>query len=477
MGRKDNPSYIYLLMSGTFFGSRILFWHAGVKFNTIPLSTFWQYLDVTILSGNLLEGVYYLHSQPPLFNLFLGGVLKLFPNNNNYFFHAAYLLFGFVIYCGIYHILYSKIYSQCWSFVLATIFILTPEAVLYENWLMYTWLIAAFLVAAAYAVMKYENTLDPKFALLFVLLISLLCLTRSAFHPLYLAFSIFLLVGIKSEYRRVIYFFSGTALALVGMLLLKNLLLFGFFGSSSWLGMNMWTITPKSVIHRMKADNMFYEIAKKEPFLSISGYPEKYSIVPEKYSGLQQLTNEYKVNGKRNYNHYGYIGLSRDYQELSLKIISYDFIGYLRNVFKGWMVYSKPAWQFMPLAENRMAIDSYIDLSSLLKLRLNMEKYMLGDRAEKEVPFSSYLLMPAVFLVILCGAIKKIVYKIKFKERIGVFNVFILVTILYLAVVVIFFQFGENNRMRVMSDPLIYIAVILAVNELFGLFGKSENSI
>src|SRR5262245_55591035 len=44
-------------------------------YEVIPL--LWQYLDVEILKNDLLRGVFFLHSQPPLFNLYLGMILKV----------------------------------------------------------------------------------------------------------------------------------------------------------------------------------------------------------------------------------------------------------------------------------------------------------------------------------------------------------------------------------------------------------------
>ena len=59
-------------MLGLFAAVHALYIALGVRFDTTPLSWFWQYLDVTLLRGRLAESLLYLHCQPPLFNLFLG---------------------------------------------------------------------------------------------------------------------------------------------------------------------------------------------------------------------------------------------------------------------------------------------------------------------------------------------------------------------------------------------------------------------
>ena len=43
-----------------------------------------QYLDPLLLKSDLLKSLFYLHSQPPIFNLFLGIVLKLSQQFHHY---------------------------------------------------------------------------------------------------------------------------------------------------------------------------------------------------------------------------------------------------------------------------------------------------------------------------------------------------------------------------------------------------------
>ena len=57
--------------------SHIVYYAMGVRFDETSPLTFAQYLDEALLKHNLLESLLYLHSQPPLFNLFLGIVLTI----------------------------------------------------------------------------------------------------------------------------------------------------------------------------------------------------------------------------------------------------------------------------------------------------------------------------------------------------------------------------------------------------------------
>ncbi len=64
-----------------FLLSRVGYYVAGVRFDASSLPWFWQYIDPVLLKTDLGQSLWYLHSQPPAFNLFLGIVLNLFPGS------------------------------------------------------------------------------------------------------------------------------------------------------------------------------------------------------------------------------------------------------------------------------------------------------------------------------------------------------------------------------------------------------------
>jgi hypothetical protein len=66
----------------------------GVRFDARPILNFFQFIDPELLKHRLLESMYYLHVQPPGFNLYTGIVLKLFPDAYPTVFHAIHLALG-----------------------------------------------------------------------------------------------------------------------------------------------------------------------------------------------------------------------------------------------------------------------------------------------------------------------------------------------------------------------------------------------
>src|SRR5262245_45155580 len=77
-------------------------YHAfGVRFHASPLNEFWELLDPKLLQTDLVRSIWYLHSQPPLFNLSVGIVLKLAGSHAAAAFHLLYLACGFGMYVGL----------------------------------------------------------------------------------------------------------------------------------------------------------------------------------------------------------------------------------------------------------------------------------------------------------------------------------------------------------------------------------------
>jgi hypothetical protein len=89
----------YALLLLVFVASRVLYYLLGVRFDARGVSRFFQVINPELLKHRLLESMYYLHVQPPGFNLYTGGVLKLFPNHYAIAFHALHLIYGAVICC------------------------------------------------------------------------------------------------------------------------------------------------------------------------------------------------------------------------------------------------------------------------------------------------------------------------------------------------------------------------------------------
>jgi hypothetical protein len=89
---KDRSAYG--LLAVVFVLSRLAYYVAGVRFDARPLLHYYQFIDPELLKHRLIESMYYLHVQPPGWNLYAGAVLKLFPQSYPIALHIVHLLLG-----------------------------------------------------------------------------------------------------------------------------------------------------------------------------------------------------------------------------------------------------------------------------------------------------------------------------------------------------------------------------------------------
>ena len=454
------------LLVVSFAVSRVIFWHIGVRFDSSSLDWFWQYLDLNVLRHNLMSGIFHMHSQPPGFNLFLGLVLKCFPNSSGLCFHVVYMLLGFILYCSLYLLLRLSAFSRTWAFVCSFLFIVSPSSILYENWLFYTYPIAVLLVVASIALHRCQERRSTFYAGAFLFIIAIVCLTRSAFHLVFILACVALVVIPREIRNRKVVSCAFATVCLVGTLYLKNLALFGFFGSSSWMGMNMFNIAQHSVgtnvVNELVRLGSIPSVASQPPFSAIDKYSKIDSpqLAPP---GIDPLTTKTKASGTPNYNHADYVRIAQEYRQASSYIIRKNPRLYLSSVFDAWCLYCQPSWHNDFLKRNNQAMSVW--LSSLSCLRTQgwidlrpFKRWAFGAEGEKDLyPVTSLLFLPSIIVFACAGAAARISRFARKGDSSGVAFIFMTFTVIYVAVLGNAFEYGENNRFRVETDPLIFL--------------------
>ena len=465
-----------VILSLSFLASRIVFWLLGVRFDTSSLAWFWQYLDPKVLTERLLPGLFYLHGQPPGFNLFIGSCLKCFPATHALWFHGVYLVLGFLLYSSIYLFLRMAQFSRPVAWLCAFCFIISPSSILYENWLFYTYPVATLLALAAVALRQFERGRSAYAAGLFLSLIMLVCLTRSAFHLLFLILCTCFVLIPRTLHRRRILLYAGVAVAVVAALYLKNFCVFGFFGSTSWTGMNLAKITRPAIgtnrIERLVEAGRLAEIALIEPFRYIDDYPIAVRMQAPVVPDTPELAAKRKTNGHWNLNHREYIPVSKAYEHVSKFIMRVYWRDYLSQVGESLLVFCAPSWHYCLVASNRRAISDYVDFLSGFRLRgwvslPSCRKIFTGsDGPPNRMPLASLLLPPGV-LIFLAFTVVELMVAIRRKQVLPVTYAFVSFSILYVTVIGSAFESGENNRFRIMIDPLIFLMSLVVCGRVF----------
>jgi hypothetical protein len=223
------------------------------------------------------------------------------------------LLFGILTTMGIKSIL---------AFFISLLFMLNPTLILYENLLYYTYIEALLILLSVFCILRWTTTKQILYLLLFWTTLLCLGMIRSLFHPVFflmtsviLALFLFFRFPSRQLVKRFL-LFSLIVFIPFGLLCAKNFLIYGFFGTSSWDGMSLWIkangYSPEKIEEFYQTGIISSQALKAglTTFQPISHFFEKdeLDLINCHHKADCQ---EWKSTGKPNYNHSGYVPLSK----------------------------------------------------------------------------------------------------------------------------------------------------------------------
>jgi hypothetical protein len=275
--------------------------------------------------------------------------------------------------------------------------------------------------------------------------LALLVALRSLFHPMFLLFAIAAAAGLvpSRERRRVLLAGAGPAL-LVVLLATKNLVLFGFFGTSSWGGNSLHRVVTQSLrpaalaamvdAGRLSPISLRWEFSPPEVYLRIlGGGPDRG--VPALDTTGKTRPSENPVN----YNHWIYPIASRVYFRDALVLIAAHPGAYLHSLARTARRYLDPVVDDRFLASNRVHLEAGTRLSAALE--------------------ASRLYRLVVLAAVAWAAFVLVTRRAAPAERLLLG--FALGTIAWVSALGILLEYGENNRFRY---PLLVLVLILVVH-------------
>ena len=357
-----------------FVVSRVIFYMFGIRFDANTLH-YLQVLDADLLKTRLLESLWYLHSQPPLFNLSLGLGLKIFPRSYPLVFNAVYLGMGYLLALTVYLLMTQLGVGKKLGLLLTALFMVNPAVILHENWLFYSCPVTVLLCLSALFLHRYLQCSRTRDLTGFFACTALLVLLRSLFHIFWFAAGVLVLLYIRKGERKKVLLTCLVPLIILNGVYLKNYFISGnYTTSSTWFG---WTVAGMTIpfvnekeLAEIRNNKSISDITDREfgdPMDIGKVYAQHHPVLA---TGIPVLDRSMKANGKTpNYNSVLSLEASRLYLKDGLYILTHYPRAYARAVKRAYFVYFLPGPTDIRMV-NRPAIRTYENAYNFMFMHL-----------------------------------------------------------------------------------------------------------
>ncbi len=467
----------WLLLTATFLFSRVAVAIAGVRFDMSPLRGGWaldpwQLLDPTLLHHHLAVSVWHLNSQPPLFNVFCGILLKLPYASQEPVAVVTFLGLGLAMVLSLYATMRELRVPTWLASAITVVVIADPAYLLYENWLSYAYPTAAFLSLAAWCSIRYFRTRRRGWGLGFFSAVAVVVLLNSTYQVVWMAGALAVaLVALRTQWRSVLVV-AALPLLLVGGWVAKDGVQVGTVTTSTWLGMNLTrttldTATPAQ-IHQMVRRHILTPIAEVPAFSSVSAYVPRFAETV--HTGVAAVDAPYKADQGTNFNNGVYAGVSMQYLHDDLAFIRARPGVYVRTVIGAAEQWTAPSDEYDFVRINRARIGTWADLfdRTVLVRPAADPSAIVGTTTSHRGPAVAQLSF--VTIVISLGAVLGSPFVVWCRRRreaaVAATLAFLWLTTTYALTVTSLLEFGENQRFAMELGPLPVVAFAVVASTL-----------
>jgi hypothetical protein len=408
-----------------------------------------QLLDVDLLKYELWTSLWQWHATPPLYNLYVGLLLKTFPEwLLPFVFQALHFGLGLGMVVMVYAILMHLKVGTRLAFVGGLTVIAHPILFRFEIIPFYTYPLAFLITLSVFALVRFLESGKRTWLIAFLLVPLIILLTRNFFHiivyflPIATGFCYLVYKTKKPLFKTaviisLIFFIIGLAPSV------KNQVEYGIFSSSTWQGMQLFSMTrfvPKDKIDVLINEGVVTPLVLVPRFQNPDLYYDYYHELVR--SGNPALNALFKSEGDGeygNFNNWIYVRTAQEYGKNTLVIMS-RYPQYFAERFVN------SVYIFFGFANYR-----YFD---------ETEKWMVfdGSTLHKAYQAAKYFVLPALLAVLFFFILWRL-----WKDRKNLVSLFILFNLMYVFGVANVVELGENDTARVPIDPLIIISAVYTI--------------
>lgn len=472
----DRPRVIGLtVVAGAFVVSRVVYLACGVRFDSSPLhpsatsGNQEQLLSLSLLTHQLVPSLWYLHSQPPLYELYCGLLLHLPPAARTPVAAASFWVLGLAMVACTY-LLLVELGSPLWLAVAAALVVVVdPANILYENWLSWSYPTAALLTVGTYCCARYLRTRRAGWGAGCIACFAAVVLEDSTFQIVWLLAVAALLLVFLWRHRRQVLVAAVVPLLVVTAWYAKDAAVFGTYTTSSWMGMNLATTTvvPASpqLVHRLVRQGRLTPLALKSPFWPVGYYMPRYATPA--HTGVPALDQRRKPDGKANLDNLAYIRISSEYLHDDLAFVAAAPGAYLHAVGVGARIWMVPPEQYAFLDSNLRHVAgydrAYDEIADWQTQRFPPWQLFYAMELGIPPPLAdlSLLALAEMALVLLAAPVMVVLRR---RERVVAGTVAVAVcTIGYSFVLTSMVSLGENERFRYELGSLPMVVAVTVV--------------
>ncbi len=465
---------VYGRVAGAWLVVYLGFVIAGQRFSTAFAHGGWQIAPYDLLSARPIRTSLLVHVQPPVWNLAIGLTARWSPFPDGLSLQMLMVCIGVGI-----AVLVARLALLCGlsdraSFCVGLGVGLLPSTFHDVFALRYELPCALLLLAAINVVLGRDGRLDRTGLLRASAIVTMLVLTRSLYHPIWL---VGVLLGFAWMARRRVPYRTigaivGVPMLIVVVLVAKNMALVDSPSLASWEGMNLLRsvqlAVPQDDLDRLAANGEISDVATVPPFSAYRYY--RASMPPCDASGRSLLDAEYAAetmvspfDGSEisvpNYNYRCFVDVfdqaGRDARSLIMArpgIWLHARVASLRAWFTEYPSTSSPADRWMAVGASASLPILHVDTSGW-----NSRFYAsLVNRPLSIAPIVAF----AALVVWLVGSLGRWRRR-RTIDRVDLLGLLVGFVYLFTCAVSVLFELGEQARFRIGVDPIIYAALAI----------------
>ncbi|MCU1454750.1 MAG: hypothetical protein JWN46_2896 [Acidimicrobiales bacterium] len=456
--------WTWVVVAG-FVVSRLAYAAAGVRFRWAHAIAYWQFVDRPILRDHLVQSLWYDHLQPPGLNLLWGLGLKASYDHPERLLWPIFLAVGLATGVVLHRLLVELGIGPRAAAAVALAWVVSPTAVLVESYLNYTPIeILCVLLIAWLLALVVRAGRGRDLAALFATA-GVLALTRTLFHLVWVVALLALVLAVRRDRWRVVLASAAVPLLLVVGWYAKNLVLFGDFGPSTWLGVNLSRVTVAQLTPaeraRLVADGTLSPYAAYPAFTGLEEMHQPGRLRSTPGRGVALLDLRRTSVGFANLHQRDYLEVNRRTLDDALWVVRHRPGTYVRGMSRSWSVtFTAPSAWFGygvnrdqvrgPVAVERVLLGAAADPPGFDSPRLG--RWQPAD--EQWVVILAYLLAVVGIPVVL---FRRRAWR--HRARGDAVVAYLWATTVFVLVATTALELGENNRFRSVVDPVVLVLV------------------